>query len=161
MKILRELVKDKVDWYLDELVGELELQTGKLVSIATLWRSLVYCGISRKKLHRAAQERNELLRSIFIAKVGRDYRPEQLIFMDEASKDNRTLSRGYGYSFKNTFATKKTVFVRGTRYIILPALSLQGIIAVDIMEGSCTKDKFKEFVISNVVPQMNSIWWSC
>ncbi|CAB4484306.1 unnamed protein product [Rhizophagus irregularis] len=89
MKILRELVKDKVDWYLDELVGELELQTGKLVSIATLWRSLVYCRISRKKLHRAAQERNELLRSIFIAKVGRDYRPEQLIFMDEASKDNR------------------------------------------------------------------------
>lgn len=68
--------------------------------------------------------------------------------MDEASKDNRTLSRGYGYSFKNTFATKKNVFVRGTRYTILPALSLQGIIAVDIMEG---KDKFKEFIISNVV----------
>jgi len=47
---LRELVKDKIDWYLDELVGELELQTGKLVSIPTLWRSLVYCGISRKKV---------------------------------------------------------------------------------------------------------------
>ena len=44
------MVKDKVDWYLDELVGELELQTGKLVSIPTLWRSLVYCGISRKKV---------------------------------------------------------------------------------------------------------------
>ncbi len=42
--------KDRVDWYLDELVGELELQTGKLVSIPTLWRSLVYCGISRKKV---------------------------------------------------------------------------------------------------------------
>ncbi|PKB93508.1 hypothetical protein RhiirA5_507947 [Rhizophagus irregularis] len=37
MKILRELItKDKVDWYLDELVGELEQQTGKLVSIPTL-----------------------------------------------------------------------------------------------------------------------------
>ena len=71
--------------------------------------------------------------------------------MDEASKDERTLSRGYGYSFKNTFATKKNVFVRGIQYTILPALSLQGIIAVDIMEGSCTKDKFKEFVVSNVV----------
>ncbi|RGB31243.1 hypothetical protein C1646_764296 [Rhizophagus diaphanus] len=31
MKILRELVKDKVDWYLNELVGELELQTGKFL----------------------------------------------------------------------------------------------------------------------------------
>ncbi|GBB87336.1 hypothetical protein RclHR1_13790003 [Rhizophagus clarus] len=61
MKILQELVKDKIDWYLDELVGELEVRIGKLVSIPTLWRSLVYCGISRKKLHRAAYERNELL----------------------------------------------------------------------------------------------------
>jgi hypothetical protein len=33
----------------------------------------------------------------------------------------------------------------------LPALSLDGIIAVDIMEGGCTKEKFKEFVISQVV----------
>ena len=127
-----------MDWYLDELMGELELQIGKLVSIPTLWRSLVYCGISRKKvsnkiyfllqimgsfcilimtcflqLHQAAYERNELLRSTFIAKVGRDYKPEQLIFMDEASKDERTLSRGYGYSLKNTLAIKKNVFVRG------------------------------------------------
>lgn len=71
--------------------------------------------------------------------------------MDEASKDERTLSRGYGYSLKNTFAVKKNVFVRGVRYTILPAFSLQGIIAVDIMEGSCTKENFKNFVISNVV----------
>ncbi|GBB87007.1 hypothetical protein RclHR1_20700001 [Rhizophagus clarus] len=61
MKILQELVKDKIDWYLDELVGELEIRIGKLISIPTLWRSLVYCGISRKKLHRAAYKQNELL----------------------------------------------------------------------------------------------------
>ena len=71
--------------------------------------------------------------------------------MDEASKDERTLFRGYGYILKNTFAVKKNVFVRGVRYTILPAFSLQGIIAVDIMEGSCTKENFKNFVISNVV----------
>ena len=71
--------------------------------------------------------------------------------MDEAAKDERSLSRRYGYSFKNTFAIKKNVFVRGIRYTILPALSLQGYIAVDIMEGSCTKERFREFVITNVV----------
>jgi len=27
------------------------------------------------------------------AKIGRDYKPEQLIFMDEAAKDERSLSR--------------------------------------------------------------------
>ena len=80
--------------------------------------------------------------------------------MDEASKDERTLSRGYGYSLKNTFAVKKNVFIRGIRYTILPAFSLQGIIAVDIMEGSCTKENFKNFVISNVV-SLESIIINC
>lgn len=51
----------------------------------------------------------------------------------------------------NTRAKKKVVFVRGKRYTILPALSLQGFIAIDIMEGSCTKERFKNFVISDVV----------
>jgi len=35
---------------LDELVVEIEAITGKRVSIPTLWRSLKYCGITRKKV---------------------------------------------------------------------------------------------------------------
>ncbi len=51
----------------------------------------------------------------------------------------------------NTRAEKKVVFVRGKRYTILPALTLQGFIAIDIMEGSCTKEHFRNFIISDVV----------
>ena len=29
----------------------MEVKTGKLVSIPTLWRSLQYCGITRKKVY--------------------------------------------------------------------------------------------------------------
>ncbi|RHZ80666.1 hypothetical protein Glove_134g219 [Diversispora epigaea] len=36
MNILRNIIKDKVDWYLAELVNEMEIQTGKMVSIPTL-----------------------------------------------------------------------------------------------------------------------------
>jgi hypothetical protein len=43
-------VADKVDWYLDELVSEMEVLTGKKVSVPTLWRSLRFCGITRKKV---------------------------------------------------------------------------------------------------------------
>jgi transposase len=50
MYILQNLVRDKVNWYLDELVYEMENFTGKRVSIATLWRSLCYLGITRKKV---------------------------------------------------------------------------------------------------------------
>src|SRR6266542_2940678 len=67
--------------------------------------------------------------------------------MDESAKDERTSTRLYGYSKINSKAFKKVVFVRGKRYTLLPALTKQGIIAVDIMEGSCTKQRFKEFVV--------------
>ena len=47
-------------------------------------------------------------------------------------------------------AVKKNVFVRGKRYTILPALSLDGFIAVEIMVGSYDK-KFEDFIMSQVV----------
>ena len=50
MYILQSLIKDKVNWYLDELVYEMENNTGKRASISTLWRSLHYLGITRKKV---------------------------------------------------------------------------------------------------------------
>jgi transposase len=50
LQILQQLVKEKVDWYLDELLVEMENQTGKPVSISALWRSLHYCGITHKKV---------------------------------------------------------------------------------------------------------------
>ena len=97
-----------------------------------------------------AYERNELLRGAFIASIGH-YRTDQLIFMDESTKDARTSTRLYGYSKINSKAFKKVVFIRGKRYTLLPALTKQGIITVDIIEGSCTKQRFKEFVVSQVV----------
>ncbi|CAG8839808.1 25640_t:CDS:2, partial [Gigaspora margarita] len=54
---------------------------------------------------------------------------EQLVFLDKSSKDERTFIRGYGYSEINTKAMH---------------------IAIDIIENSCTKLIFKEFVITQV-----------
>ncbi|GET03069.1 homeodomain-like protein [Rhizophagus clarus] len=154
MKILQELITEKVDWFLDELVYEMARRTGKIVSVPTLWRSLSFCGITRKKLQKAAKERNEFLRSDFILKIS-DYNPEQLIFIDETAKDERSISRAYGYSTINTRAMKSVVFIRGKRYTILPALTLDGIIAAEIIEGSCNKENFQAFIINQVILQMN------
>ena len=75
--------------------------------------------------------------------------------MDESSKDKRTLSRSYGYSFANHAAIKKVVFLRGTRYTVLPALTMDGFIACDIMKGSCSKERFRIFILSQVVSISN------
>ncbi len=84
-------------------------------------------------------------------KMGSEFRPEQLVFIDETSKDERSLSRAYGYSVKNVKVQKSIVFVRGKRYTILPALTLDGFIAADIMEGSCNKESFQTFILTQVV----------
>jgi hypothetical protein len=83
--------------------------------------------------------------------IGTYFQPEQLIFIDESSKDERTSCRQYGYSSRNQAAVKKVVFIRGTRYTLLPALSLDGIISLDIMQGSCTKERFFNFILAKVV----------
>jgi hypothetical protein len=83
--------------------------------------------------------------------IGIEYNAEQLIFIDETSKDERSVSHLYGYSYKNSIAIKKVVLIRGKRYTILPALTVDGFIAADIMEGSCDKDKFQTFILTQVV----------
>jgi len=86
-----------------------------------------------------------------MAHIGSQYKSDQLVFLDESSKDERTIARGYGYSKINTKAVKKIVFLRGKRYTILLTLTLDGIIAISIIENSYTKTTFKEFVITQVV----------
>jgi hypothetical protein len=84
-------------------------------------------------------------------KIGSEFKPEQLVFIDETSKDERSLSRAYGYSIKNVKVEKNIVFVRGKRYTILPVLTLDGFIAADIMEGSYNKERFQTFILTQVV----------
>ena len=84
-------------------------------------------------------------------KIGSEFKPEQFVFIDETSKNERSLSRAYEYSIKNTRVEKNIVFIRGKRYTILPALILDGFIAADIMEGSCNKERFQTFILSQVV----------
>ena len=64
------------------------------------------------KLQKAALERNEIVRVHYLATISEHYTRNQLIFLDESSKDERSLSRLYGYSLRNTCAQKKVVFIR-------------------------------------------------
>ncbi|GES88364.1 hypothetical protein SCP_1202740 [Rhizophagus clarus] len=83
------------------------------------------------------------------------YNLDQLIFLDESLKNEQTLSRQYGYLLKNTCAIQKVVLLRGTRYTILSAFSLDGILAVDIIVGSCNKERFCNFILTQVLPLMD------
>jgi hypothetical protein len=79
------------------------------------------------------------------------YDPSELGFIDEMSKDERTPGRCYGWSKKGKRAEKQQVFVRGRRTSTEALLTLDGIIAATVVEGSMTQELFLDWPENIVV----------
>jgi len=150
------------DTYLDELQETLRDSCGVDASAQTIWRALKRSGFSMKKLTRAAIERSATKRAEYMANIGWNYTPEQAVFLDESACNRKTSYRDRAWAIRGRRALRKSFFVRGRRYSILPALSLDGILAVDIIEGSFTTARFARFVDGllnrmNPFPGLNSV----
>ena len=114
-----------------------------------------------RKVDRRAIEQSEDARAAYTFHMSFEYCVEQLVFVDESSCD-RWLSRMYGHAVRGHRVTRKSVFVRGKRYLlcqlfsnatniafrysVLPAISLDGILDVKILEGSFDSDSFARFI---------------
>ena len=85
----------------------------------------------------------------------RKYSREQLVFIDESAKDDRTQHRKFGYSLSGTRAEKNCIYIRGRRYTLEAALGSSGIIAHKVKEGAMSSDDFYDFVTQNLVSVTN------
>lgn len=150
IEYLLTLIRLKPDYFLDELLDL--LSTNRLVSLhfTTIYRELERCNISLKKLRKIAEERNDEARALFQIEMA-FYEPEQLGFMDEVSKDERTVLRRYGRAKKGCDAVKSGVFIRGRRLSAEGLLTLNGMAVSLVVEGSMTKELFLEFLENSVV----------
>ena len=92
VQYLLHLIRDNPDYFLDELLCL--LKTNRFISVhyTTIHQELSRMGVSRKRLQHIALERNEPLRAQFIARMAQ-FDPEELGFIDEVSKDERTVGR--------------------------------------------------------------------
>jgi len=142
--------------YLDELQQALETRCGTCVSVPTLVRTLRRLRYSSKTVSVKALERNDIKRAAFMNWIGAEVPDmDMVIFLDESAKDDRTLGRKMGWSLIGTRCVQRRCFIRGQRYSILPALTLDGIIAYYIIEGPITTKRFMQFlremVVSNTI----------
>jgi DDE superfamily endonuclease len=64
------------------------------------------------------------------------------------------LRRPYAWSIQGERATRYEFFLRGTKYSILPAICLDGILHLEVLENAITGDDFLHFV-QGVLPRMN------
>ena len=150
VQYLTRLIQKNPDYFLDELLHL--LQTNRFISVnyTTIHRELVRAGVNRKRLKRIAIERDEDQRADFIRRMAQ-YMPEELGFLDEVSKDERTVGRRYGRSKKGQRAEKAQPFVRGRRTSTVGLLSLDGFVAGTAVEGSLTKESFLQWFEFTVV----------
>jgi len=152
ISFIRGLLLQKHAIYLDEIQEQLLFRRGLKISLSTLTRTLHRLRFSNKGVTVHALERNIELRAVFMNRIADQVPdPNMLMFGDEASKDERTLGRRRGWSLRGTRCIQRKCFVRGKRFSILPILTLDGIIAYDIIEGSVTSERFVQFLRELVV----------
>ncbi|KAJ3728261.1 hypothetical protein C8R42DRAFT_531189, partial [Lentinula raphanica] len=82
--------------YLDEITEWLAIFHDKPISPSGLCRNLKDFGLDRKVMRRPAKQCDELLRTRWMDYVISTFSTEQMVFLDESSKDGRTLARRFG-----------------------------------------------------------------
>jgi transposase len=149
------------DLYLDEMVVQLAIQRGVIVSRHTIQRELKRHGFTLKDLQKEAKERSAIKRAAYwqgIFKHG--VCGEHIIFVDESHKDSRTISRRQGWARRGRRAIVNEPFVRGKRYSVLAAISTEGYEAVQIVEGAVTKEIYQDFMINKLVRSIRLGCWA-
>jgi transposase len=164
----RLMVKDDLDYildlirhnpskFLDELGNMLENSRFIAMHWSTICRALIQAGVSHKKLRKIAQERNENVRSDFRLRMAA-YTIDQVGWMDEVHKDEKTTRRTYGRSRRNTRAEELQPFERGSRLTGTGLLTKDGMVAVHTCYGSMTAEKLVEWLEDDVVSEVSCIY---
>lgn len=144
------LLRAQPTLYLDEIHERLWAVRDIDVSIATVSRTLARLAITNKRVSREAVERDLELRAIWESYIGKED-PNNMIWLDEAGADRQTLQRLNGWSTAGVGCVQRESFIRGVKYSVLPALTLQGVIALEVIEGAVDADRFLRFLQERVV----------
>jgi len=80
-----------------------------------------------------------------------DILADYCVWLDKASMDDCTNQCTMGWAEMGRACVCHAAFVRGQRFSVLPALTCEGMIALNIFEGSVNKECFLTFLDEQVV----------
>ena len=150
--VIKALLDREPCLYLDELQDLLLTRWGINISVTTLLWLLRCIHFSHKDVSIQALEWNDMDRAIYMnrfAELVTD--PAMVMFVDEAAWNKKNPIQKRGWSLKGQRCFQCRCFVHGLQYSILPVLTLDRIIAHEIIPGSVTSDCFVEFLHECVV----------
>lgn len=157
---VKEYTKQHPCFYLDELQREIRARYTsaqvKSTSISTICRLLNFdLNLTRKVLAKRAREAMPLQRKIYFNSLNHWFSyPEQIIFVDETSKDGRDCLRRYARSERGTPAIVRLPFSRGKRLSVVAAVTTDGFLGFDYTDGTFTRQKFHQSFVKHILPHL-------
>ena len=146
-------------FYIEELQENLreKFPDVKNTSESTICRALNFdLQLTRKVLTKAAREAAPGEIKNYYDKLKSIYSyPEQLVFIDETSKDGRDSFRRYARSKKGTKAVVRLPFSRGNRVSVLACLDYKGFMAWKCTSGTFSRKRFHNAFSEKVVLHLN------
>ena len=152
--VILGLLLDDPGLYLGEVCCKVFSITGIKVSSSTICHILHRHGFTRKKIQQVALQRSSVHRADFMAEI-QIFNVEQLVWLDETGSDNRDHVRKMGYAMRGDRPVYHRLLHRGQRISSVAAMCSDGVIALELQEGTFNGDKFVEFIAGSLIPEMN------
>ena len=142
--------------YLDKMQHCLHEARGVQISLPPVLRTFKHMSLTHKHITVHALECKQLVQAAFMYSITKLVpRLDMFMFTDEAAQNKKTSTQKW--VLKGSRCILRYCFVHGQRFSILPVLTIDGIIAYDIIPGSVTADKFVKFIREHVVSVSSSL----
>ena len=148
------LLMDNPSLYLGEICCKIECITGIRVTPSTICRIIHRHGLTRKKIQQVALQQSAHHRGDFMAEM-QFFNVDQIVWLDETGSDNRDHIRKMGYAMRGDRPVYHRILHRGKRISAIAAMCSDGVIALELQEGTYNGDKFIEFITGTLIPQMS------
>ena len=159
LTFVKQYVSNHPTFYIEELQKAIASSFPHVhnVSPSTICRALRFdLHLSRKTLTKAAREAKPEEIKIYKAKLKAIYSyPEQMVFIDETSKDGRSAYRRYGWSQVNKKAVVRLPFSRGKRVSIIAAMDCNGFMSWKTTPDTFARKEFHEAFEAKIIPHLN------
>jgi transposase len=159
LSFVETYTKEHPCFYIEELQHNLKQNFPHVgnFSVSTICRALRFdLKLSRKILTKRAKESSQQEIVEYVYRLRYYYqRPDQLVFVDETSKDGRSAVRRFAWSKIGTPAIVSLSFSRGKRISTLAAVSSEGFFGWESIEGTFDRIKFHQVMITKILPHLN------
>ena len=153
---IQQLLQEDPSLLLDEIVEWLALYHDQPILTTALHDNLWDLSLTCKCLKQAAAKRDNAYWTKWIVNMTMNYMADQLVFLDKSSNNDHVVLWWYGCALSGQDAVQHIPLNWGVQYSILPALSLDGSMAVRLIKGSIDGAEFYDFVVNEVVSHICS-----